>query len=185
MRKPLTASVSRGRRWALVASLGLFGFFAGPAPAHAQSAVRPTFKIEQGQLVLPGPVAFATASDKLLPQSEATLAYVKAFLDDKPAITLLRIENHTDANGTPGANQQLSVHRAAAVGRWLVSQGVDCKRLLAVGFGGTKPVADNSTEPGRAQNRRTVFAMAALLKRAIGGMPLDGGGQAAPSLCAK
>jgi len=152
----------------------------------AEPATRPTFKIESGQLVLPGPVVFETASDRLHPQSAETLAYVKAFLDDKPAITLLRIEGHTDANGAPETNQALSVKRAAAVGRWLVGQGVDCKRLIAVGFGGTKPVADNATEQGRAQNRRIVFAMAALRDRPIGGMPVDGGGAvSSANLCVR
>lgn len=177
---------SRGRRWALMASFGLLGIAAGATAAVAQPAARPSFKIEAGQLVLPSPVVFAGATAKLQPQSDATLRYVKDFLDDKPAITLLRIESHTDASGAPAVSQALSVERATAVARWLVSQGVDCKRLIAVGFGGTKPIADNGTEPGRALNRRTLFVMAALRERPIGGMPPDGGGQVtATNLCAK
>ena len=60
--------------------------------------------------------------------------------------------------------------------------GVDCKRLIAVGFGSAKPVADNSTPEGKAQNRRVSFFNAALRGRLIGGMPADGGGQIAGDL---
>jgi len=77
----------------------------------------------------------------------------------------------------------MSVRRALSAGRWLVSRGVDCKRLIAVGFGETKPIADNATPEGRAQNRRVAFVNAALRGRPIGDMPLDGGGQAAGDLC--
>jgi OOP family OmpA-OmpF porin len=54
-----------------------------------------------------------------------------------------------------------------------------------VGFGGSKPVASNTTPEGRGQNRRVAFINAALRGRAIGGMPLDGGGKVASGdLCA-
>ena len=69
--------------------------------------------------------------------------------------------------------------------RWLVEKGVDCKRLVPVGFGGTKPKADNATPEGKAQNRRISFFNAALKGRAIGGMPLDAGGQIAGDACVK
>jgi OOP family OmpA-OmpF porin len=131
-------------------------------------------------------VVFETGSDKLKPESSAALMYVKAYLDEKTYITLLRIESHTDANGAPDANQALTLRRSVAVARWLVGQGIDCKRLIAVGFGGTKPLADNATAEGRERNRRTVFVNAALRERPIGGMPVDGGGQvAAANLCGK
>jgi len=80
----------------------------------------------------------------------------------------------------------LTEKRATAVGRWLVAHGIDCKRLLAVGFGSNKPIADNATPDGRAQNRRITISNAALRGRLIGGMPADGGGQpASDDLCKK
>ena len=60
---------------------------------------------------------------------------------------------------------------------------IDCNRLIAVGFGSTKPVADNSTPVGKAENRRIEFVMAGLRGKAISGMPLDGGGKVAGDLC--
>lgn len=61
--------------------------------------------------------------------------------------------------------------------------GADCKRLIAVGFGSTKPVADNNTAEGKAANRRVSFINAALRSRPIGGMPVDGGGKVAGDIC--
>jgi OOP family OmpA-OmpF porin len=65
----------------------------------------------------------------------------------------------------------------------LVTHGVDCKRLIAVGFGGSKPIAPNDSPEHKAENRRTVFVNAALRGHAIGGMPTDGGGDLAGDLC--
>jgi OOP family OmpA-OmpF porin len=142
-----------------------------------------SYQLVGNQLKLPGQVEFESRSDKLRPESESVLHFVKNYLDEKTSITMLRIEVHSDSQGGSAYNQQLSERRALSVGRWLVSRGVDCKRLLAVGFGETKPIADNATPEGRAQNRRVAFVNAALRGRPIGGLPLDGGGKAAGDLC--
>lgn len=119
---------------------------------------------------------------KVPENSEAALAHVKAYLEAKPYITKLRIEVHTDTGGEQA--QKLTDARALSVAQALVKAGVDCKRLIAVGFGDTKPVAPNDTPENKAQNRRTVFVNAELKGRAIGGMPLDGGGHVAGDACA-
>ena len=95
----------------------------------------------------------------------------------------MRIESHTDTDGSAAKNQALSEKRAMAVARALVAKGVDCKRLIAVGFGGEKPAAPNDTPENKAQNRRTLFINAALRGRPIGGMPVDGGGKVAGDVC--
>jgi len=143
------------------------------------------YTIEGNELKLTDPVLFANGSDKLLPESERALTVVKDFLTEKTYITLLRIEGHTGADGDAGVKQQLSERRVLAVARWLVLKGVDCKRLVAVGFGGTKPVAANDTAENKSMNNPLVFALAALRGRAIGGMPADGGGKVAGDVCPK
>ncbi len=144
------------------------------------------YTIESNELKLTDRVLFANGSDKLLPESERALTVVKDFLIEKTYITLLRIEGHTGADGgDAGAKQQLSERRALAVARWLVLKGVDCKQLVAVGFGGSKPVAANDTAENKSMNNRLVFALAALRGRAIGGMPADGGGKVAVDVCPK
>ena len=151
---------------------------AAPAPRKTMN-----FQIENGALKLPGPVVFETGSDKLKPESDPVLAIVKDYLDAKPEVTLLRIEGHTDSDGKADANQALSEKRALSVARWLVGRGVDCKRLIPVGFGQSKPIADNNTPDGKAQNRRTAFVNAGLKGKPIGGMPVEGGGKVAGDAC--
>lgn len=152
--------------------------------ASAQDAAA-TFTLEGNALVLPAPITFETGAADLTPEGESALGYVKAYLEAKSYITLLRVEVHTDSAGTESYNQAISEQRALAAARFLVSQGVDCARLLPVGFGSNKPIADNSTAEGRAKNRRVEVVNAALRGRLIGGMPADGGGRIAGDPCAR
>ena len=152
-------------------------------PPPAEEKPKPTYKVEGGQLKLPGPVVFETGKDILKPESDEVLDIVKGYLTEKPEITLIRIEGHTDSDGNDADNQRLSELRAIAVAKWLVAKGIDCKRLIPVGFGETKPVAANDTPENKAQNRRTAFVNAALKGKPIGGMPVDGGGKVAGDPC--
>lgn len=159
-------------------------------PLHAadqkQDRVRSTkFQIEGGKLVLPGAISFEAGSDKLKDESEKSLWIIVDFLEAKKDITLLRIEGHTDNSAKPDISQELSEKRAMSVVRWLVSQGVDCKRLVAVGFGSNKPVAGNDTPQGRSENQRIEARMAGMRGRLIGGLPADGGGKVAGDPCEK
>ncbi len=127
-------------------------------------------------LKLPAPVMFASGTAKLVDQSEGTLKYVLEYLTKSPEVRAMRIEGHTDSRGFRAANQKLSEGRAVAVARWLVEHGADCKRVVPVGFGDTDPIADNGTEEGRAQNRRTVF---------VDGRSSRSGGAPAGDACAR
>jgi OOP family OmpA-OmpF porin len=120
-------------------------------------------------------IVFETGTANIKPESEAALRNIKKYLDDKTYITLLRIEGHVDGGAQ---DQKLSEARANAIAKWLVSAGVDCKRLIPVGFGNTKPVSEI-----KAANNRIAFCNAALKGHAIGGMPADGGGAVAGDPC--
>jgi outer membrane protein OmpA-like peptidoglycan-associated protein len=98
-------------------------------------------------------ILFETGKDAIKAESEPLLAEVVALLRGNPGLRL-SIEGHTDNVGNAKANQTLSQKRAESVRKYLVEKGVDGKRLSARGWGDTKPVADNRTEDGRAQNRR-------------------------------
>ncbi len=142
------------------------------------------FKLDGHQLVLPSPITFKADTAELdEPSSKPALEHIRQYLAAKTYISKLRIEAHTDSGGDAAANQRLTEQRALAVARWLKTQGADCQRLLAVGFGGTKPVADNSSAAGRAENRRISVVNAELRGRAIGGLPTDGGGRVAGNPC--
>jgi OOP family OmpA-OmpF porin len=161
----------------------LFALISPSAWAQPTTAPRASFEIESGALKIPVPVVFESGTTTLKAESTPALEHVADYLTVKSDITLLRIEGHTDSDGDPAANQSLSNQRALAVAKWLVGKGIDCKRLLPVGFGGNKPVAPNDTPENKALNRRTVFANAAMRGHLIGGMPADGGGQIGGDPC--
>lgn len=153
-----------------------------PAPVATTPPVTPppastsTVKQEGNKLKMPGAIVFETGKDALKPESEPVLEQLKVFLDEKKHITLVRIEGHTDNVGQPAANLKLSGGRALAVKTWLTGKGIDAKRMIAVGFGDTKPVADNAKEEGRSQNRRTEFVVVETNgKPWLGADPVGGG----------
>ena len=140
-------------------------------------------KMENGKLVLDNPVTFKTGSAELTDEGKEALKPVHEFLTQKDYVTILRVEGHTDNSNAESTNQKLSEQRALAICKWLVENGIDCKRLIAVGFGSTKPIAANDNAENKAQNRRMEFMPAAIRGKAIGGMPLDGGGVVAGDPC--
>lgn len=101
-------------------------------------------------------VRFEVNSATLRPESEAALAAAAALLR---AYVGLRAEiaGHTDDRGSATHNQRLSRKRAEAVRAWLVAAGLDPATLSARGYGEGRPAASNSTEAGRAANRRVVL----------------------------
>lgn len=98
-------------------------------------------------------IHFDTDSAKLRPDSMPALNAVLGLLNNHPASQWM-IAGHTDNQGNAAHNQTLSESRAASVIAWLKVHGVAARRLGAQGFGASRPVADNSTESGRALNRR-------------------------------
>jgi OOP family OmpA-OmpF porin len=141
------------------------------------------YKLEGSEVKITKPVLFETGSAKLKPESIAALEIIKQYLTDKTYISQLRVECHTDNSDAAAISQALTEKRAMVICRKLIEMGVDCKRLIAVGFGDTKPVADNSTPDGKAENRRVTFVNVSLRGHVIGGMPVDGGGKVAGELC--
>jgi OOP family OmpA-OmpF porin len=103
-------------------------------------------------------IQFDTAKATLRKESFPALDRVVAAMKEFPAVRV-RISAHTDASGEPDANLKLSEQRAAATKAYLVSKGIDGKRIEVVGKGETEPVADNGTPEGRQQNRRVDFAV--------------------------
>lgn len=107
---------------------------------------------KQGFVALHG-ILFDTGKDTIKPDSEAALAEVVKLLSENPDLKL-SIDGHTDNQGDSKANQVLSQKRADSVKKYLGGKGIDAQRLATKGWGDTKPVADNRSEDGRAQNRR-------------------------------
>ncbi len=103
-------------------------------------------------------INFATGSAKIQPSSFKVLDQAVQVLKEFGEMRL-RIEGHTDNTGVASKNQTLSQARAESVRDYLISKGIAADRLEAVGFGQDRPVADNATAKGRAENRRTEFTV--------------------------
>ncbi|MCB9543346.1 MAG: OmpA family protein [Myxococcales bacterium] len=93
------------------------------------------------------------------PISFSILDQVVRVVVRNPQIKRLRIEGHTDSQGTDAYNMDLSQRRADAVMKYLVTAGVDPGRLEAVGYGESRPIETNDTKEGRATNRRVEFTI--------------------------
>lgn len=118
---------------------------------------RPRVVVKAGEISLRRQISFATGSDEILPNSEPLLLEVADALLANPDLELVEIQGHTDNRGDLEVNMVLSQRRAEAVERWLVQHGVAPARLMAKGYGATRPLAPNITAYNRARNRRVQF----------------------------
>ncbi|MGX0978303.1 OOP family OmpA-OmpF porin [Roseovarius sp. MBR-51] len=105
-----------------------------------------------------GNIYFKPASAQLDGASGPLLDAVAQIVTRCPDLTI-QIDGHTDSFGSAAANQTLSERRAQSVVDYLATRDVSPSRLIAFGYGETRPVADNSTEQGRRENRRIEFSI--------------------------
>lgn len=120
-----------------------------PPPTPSPEALPPPWA---RRLVLRG-VNFDFNKSDIRPDSRPILDEAAEILRANPEVRI-SIEGHTDATGSDAYNERLSVRRGEAVFRYLVNRGVAPERMEVIGYGESRPVADNATEQGRAQNRR-------------------------------
>lgn len=114
--------------------------------------------------VLSGSVNFEIAKSDLLPQAKTKLDKILAVMIEHPETRWL-IEGHTDNTGSYSFNKKLSYQRASSVAIYLINNGIDSDRIEVTGVGPDKPVADNSTESGRAMNRRVTIELTEKIKK--------------------
>ena len=128
-------------------------------PVHENySVVDTTKKQKEGVPVILKNVFFAIGSAELRPESQAELNRLKQLMDENPQMKI-RINGHTDNEGSDSENLQLSDRRAKSVRDYLISKGIAVNRLDSRGYGETLPIADNNNPQGRQQNRRTEFVV--------------------------
>jgi outer membrane protein OmpA-like peptidoglycan-associated protein len=134
---------------------------APPAPAPAVAASAPAEVCEHGLagIVAQSKIEFGTASAQIRPQSLPVLDALAKVAVDCPGVIL--VQGHTDSTGAPDLNQSLSDARAASVVQALIERGIAKSRLRPQGYGADRPIADNSTASGRAENRRIEFHVVA------------------------
>ncbi len=98
-------------------------------------------------------INFDIGKSTIKPESKPIIEQIVQMMKANPSLEI-SVEGHTDNVGNPKSNKTLSDDRAKSVVSAIVAQGIDAKRLSALGHGQEKPIADNKTEEGRAKNRR-------------------------------
>lgn len=161
-----------GPRTCAVTVIGAFGNLAAPGAPALPAAPAVGGGAASGAAATPSPAALAceAAFAKLLESARIEFASGGAAIDARSAQLLdqlaatargcpgrILIEGHTDNVGDAESNRRLSEARAAAVREALLKRGVPATQLEALGFGPTRPLADNGSEAGRAANRRIEF----------------------------
>jgi OOP family OmpA-OmpF porin len=123
-----------------------------PPPPEPKKA-----KIVEERIEITEKVMFAYDKAEILSESFDLLNDVAQVMKEHPEVAKIRIEGHTDSDGTNKYNKDLSNRRAKAVMEYILKAGVDESRMVSEGFGEDRPIASNDTDEGKAQNRRVEF----------------------------
>lgn len=117
-------------------------------------------KIKTGNKIILNNVFFDSGKSNLRLESNLEIEKLYTILRENPQITV-EISGHTDNVGNPTANIKLSTDRAQVIKQALIAKGIDANKLKTNGYGQKKPIASNTSEEGRQQNRRTEFLILA------------------------
>lgn len=118
---------------------------------HTDIALQP---VEANASIVLNNIFFDVNKFELKTESQVDLDQVISFLKENPAV-IIQISGHTDNSGKAADNLTLSANRAKSVVNYLLAHGIAPARLKYQGYGDKVPVAPNTTEQGKAQNRRT------------------------------
>lgn len=142
---------------------GGIGYYMDTQEARLRKTLRDTgVSVERDgnniNLIMPGNITFVTNGYDLNSDFYKVLDSVVLVVQEFEK-TIIVVAGHTDSTGSNAYNQQLSERRAESVARYLLSKGVIEARIESVGFGEDHPIADNSTDAGRALNRRVELSL--------------------------
>ena len=115
-------------------------------------------------ILLPGSVLFASNKSDLLPTAQSKLDAVAEALKNQEDRRMV-VEGHTDSQGSEASNMDLALRRAQSVRDYLVAKGVGAEQISASGIGQGRPIADNKSPEGRANNRRVEIVIQSIEKR--------------------
>lgn len=114
------------------------------------------FEVKKGNKIVLKHVLFVQSKAELLPESYVELDRLVATLNQNPNVTI-EVSGHTDNQGNRDLNLKLSKERTIKVKDYLVSHGIDTKRINVIGYGPDKPISPNDSEAHRRLNRRVEF----------------------------
>jgi OOP family OmpA-OmpF porin len=132
---------------------------AGPASSDPATHGCPRVYVTADRVVITQQPRFAVDRAVILPESAPLLMEVAAVLEAHPELARIEVQGHTDDRAGDEHNQVLSRRRAESICDWLVGRGIARSRLVARGYGRTRPLVDNATPAGRAMNRRVEFVV--------------------------
>jgi outer membrane protein OmpA-like peptidoglycan-associated protein len=113
-------------------------------------------KIEIGSTIVLRNIFFDSDKSALKPESANELERLIKLLKDNPNLKI-ELASHTDSDGSEEYNLKLSNSRSASVVDYIIAKGISSQRLVAKGYGESKPIAENETTMGKQKNRRTEF----------------------------
>ena len=122
----------------------------------AQGAVPLYDRLASDGKIITYAITFDTGKATLKPEADVEINRIKGLMDNDPSLKF-EVQGHCDKTGSDAVNDPLSQKRAEAIVARLVEMGIAKDRLTAVGKGSHEPIADNSTDEGRAKNRRVEF----------------------------
>jgi outer membrane protein OmpA-like peptidoglycan-associated protein len=150
-----TNAVPRGAGHLAIRSNGRYGVFIRNVRIAEGGDDKYKKIVTDGKFITHG-ILFDVDKATIKPESTGALREIATLMKDHADLQF-EIDGHTDSDGNPDANMRLSQQRAGAVKTALVSMGIDAGRLSTRGFGASKPMDNNGTAEGKANNRRVEF----------------------------
>jgi len=128
-----------------------------PPPPPPPPEPPPRVEVEETRIRVDEKIHFAFDEATIESDSDSLLQEIAQVMTDNPQLVKIKIEGHTDSQGSSAYNQELSTRRANAVMERLVENGVAAERLEAVGHGESRPLDSSDGEEAHARNRRVEF----------------------------
>ena len=130
-----------------------------PPPAIVAARPPPRVEVRDNKIEIHDKIQFDYDKATIRPESFGLMNEIASVIGKNPQIKKIRIEGNASAEGSPQHNQKLSEDRARSVQKYLTEHGIAAGELVSIGHGADLPIADNTTEAGREQNRRVEFVI--------------------------
>ena len=130
-----------------------------PPPAAVAARPPPRVEVRDNKIEIHDKIQFDYDKATIRPESFGLMNEIASVIGKNPQIKKIRIEGNASSEGSPQHNQKLSEDRARSVMKYLTDHGVTAGELTSIGHGADRPIADNTTEAGREQNRRVEFVI--------------------------
>ncbi len=131
----------------------------GAPPAVVEAKPPPRVEVRDNKIEIHEKIQFDYDKATIRPESFGLMNEIASVILKNPQIKKIRIEGNASAEGNAQHNQKLSEDRARSVMKYLTEHGVAAGELVSIGYGADRPIADNSTDAGREQNRRVEFVI--------------------------